>query len=102
MVHILGDLIYVSCGRFIQYGKLELIMPLVLKFPQMVFNANVEIYQMRKTTQENIVQVVTKNGFFDELTILTWDFNKDIERSIFQMSCDKSIRPERHIIKGLI
>ena len=34
------------------------------------------------------------------LTILTWDFDLNIETNVFQRKCDKNIRPDNQLVKG--
>ena len=48
-----------------------------------------------------MIQIIGKNGNSGCITILTWDFNKDIENTIFQTICDTNIRPEKQIMKGM-
>ena len=74
-----------------------------LKKAHINFNQDTEIYDIRKC-DENVkgaFQIIARDCKRNVLTILTWDFERNIELSIFQTLCSVNIRPERRVTKGM-
>ena len=76
---------------------------IVLKKAHINFNADTEIYDIRKCDQnvKGVFQIIARDCKRNVLTILTWNFETNIELSIFQTLCSENIRPERRVTKGM-
>lgn len=47
------------------------------------FSDNIEIVTLMETRLENIIQIIAKDNVNNILIVMSWDFNKNIEHSIY-------------------
>ena len=61
-----------------------------------------EISEIRFTEETHVIQFVAKDEARKILVILTWDFDNEIEKSMFQIKyADDQPMPEKFMTKGL-
>ena len=92
-----GSLLVVRCGTKIKYARVSESNCLVGGFvnADVQFSETIEISEIRSTKETNILQIVAKEEMKKILVILTWDFDKNMERSMFQIKYKHNDVPEK-------
>lgn len=111
---IFDDLMVVQCGRLIKYVRLsecnefnskntseEVEDSKHFKEAKINFNKNFEIVRLRSICKENEIQIIAKDNIENIIIIVTWNFDKNIETSMFQFKCESNQSPEHYIVKGI-
>jgi len=65
------------------------------------FNPDAEIIKLVETAEKNVVEIVIVNHDEEVTSVLTWDFNENIERRMFQMKKRSEDQVGQHIVKGM-
>ena len=65
------------------------------------FDHNIIISKLVATQNPHQVQIVGKNPNKKFMIILTWDFDKNIEESMFQIAYREDIIPENYVVTGM-
>lgn len=66
-----------------------------------IFNPDAEIIKLIETAEKNVVEIVIINHNEEVTSVLTWDFNENIERRMFQMKKHNEDQVGQHIVKGM-
>lgn len=66
-----------------------------------IFNPDAEIIKLIETAEKNVVEIVIINHNEEVTSVLTWDFNENIERRMFQMKKHNEDQVGQYIVKGM-
>ena len=105
------DLIIIFCGNYLKFAKVEQLKPDVyslkdfdgVKFKDinLTFSDDTEIIKLIETANKNFLQILAKNHQKNIIFIITWDFEQNIERSMYQVLPSHSTTIGTHIVKGM-
>lgn len=114
------NLVIIYCGKYVKYGWLtpnkkktkkkdidmmDLVLvekkKEVLHSMNVYFGNSIEVLKMVETDLKNTVQVVTIDHESHIFTILTWNFNDNIEHNCKQTVPDPNDQVGYHVVKGM-
>ena len=65
------------------------------------FDHNIIITKLLATQKPHMVQIIGKNPNMKFMIILTWDFQHNVEESMFQIAYRDDIIPENYVVTGM-
>lgn len=116
------DLIILYCGNYLKFGRLventaqprnrgyAVLERVFSKHPEThevftdincTLDDSVEIIKLIETGAPDCIQIVFNNYDKNIFTVLTWDFNLNIEKSIYQIRNENDSPIGNHVIKGM-
>ena len=120
------DLIVVYQGNMLKYGRLEansnpkqlkdshtfeLAVKKEAQYPKSLttglrdidfkFTSDTEIRQLIETDDDDVIQIVAHNYSKGIITIVTWDFKNNIEKTMFQILPNANDFVGNHVVKGM-
>lgn len=98
------NLLIVYCGRKVKFTFLSEEDLSVGEFQEIEidFNPDVDICKIMSTGKKYHIQIVAKETTLNNLIVVTWDCENNIEASMFQYHYkDKEMRPENYIVRGM-
>ena len=113
------DLVVVYQGNMLKYGRLEANSnpkqikdshtfelevkkeEKSLKDIDFKFTSDTEIRQLIETDDDDVIQIVAHNYSKGIITIVTWDFKNNIEKTMFQILPNANDFVGNHVVKGM-
>lgn len=65
------------------------------------FDRGVDIEKIYETSKRNWLQIIARETVRNVLIVLTWDFEENMEASMFQLNCLPGTVPENYVARGL-
>ena len=73
----------------------------ILQDIKITLSPKVEIVKIIETVNKNWLQIVTKDHDQDILSIITWDFDNDMEQRHLQQRIDQKSDVGYHVVNGM-